>query len=105
MRIKTVTRLSLDVPVPVYDLTVAGTHNFCLVAGKVFVHNSKDVSDAICGVHKSLMLRRSTWRGVAEVMHETGSGGEIIRTRPSGKGRPGGRPNPIRPTGRKHYID
>lgn len=33
----------------VYDLTVEGTHNFALDAG-VFVHNSKDLADALSGV-------------------------------------------------------
>lgn len=33
---------------PVYDLTVEGTPNFALSAG-VFVHNSKDVVDAVAG--------------------------------------------------------
>jgi len=33
----------------VYDLSVPGTENFALTAG-VFVHNSKDVSDAVAGV-------------------------------------------------------
>jgi hypothetical protein len=32
----------------VYDLSVPGTQNFALSAG-VFVHNSKDTSDALCG--------------------------------------------------------
>lgn len=32
----------------VYDLTVENNHNFALSAG-IFVHNSKDASDAICG--------------------------------------------------------
>ena len=32
----------------VYDLTIQNTHNFALSAG-IFVHNSKDTSDAVCG--------------------------------------------------------
>lgn len=32
----------------VYDISVPGTQNFALAAG-VFVHNSKDVSDALAG--------------------------------------------------------
>lgn len=32
----------------VYDITVADNHNFALSAG-VFVHNSKDMIDAVCG--------------------------------------------------------
>jgi hypothetical protein len=34
---------------PVYDITVSETENFALATG-VFVHNSKDVSDAVAGV-------------------------------------------------------
>lgn len=34
---------------PVYDITVPETENFALATG-VFVHNSKDVSDAVAGV-------------------------------------------------------
>ncbi len=32
----------------VYDIEVADNHNFALAAG-IFVHNSKDVTDAVCG--------------------------------------------------------
>ncbi|WP_300924746.1 hypothetical protein [uncultured Clostridium sp.] len=32
----------------VYDLTIQDNHNFALACG-IFVHNSKDMSDAICG--------------------------------------------------------
>lgn len=49
MRIRRVTRLHLDEPVPVYDLTVPRTENFALAVGP-FVHNSKDCSDALAGV-------------------------------------------------------
>lgn len=38
----------LDYTEDVYDITVKDNHNFALNAG-VFVHNSKDVSDAVCG--------------------------------------------------------
>lgn len=48
MRIRRVTHLHLDEPVPVYDLTVPRTENFALAAGP-FVHNSKDVADALAG--------------------------------------------------------
>jgi hypothetical protein len=53
---------------PVYDLTVPDTHNFALASG-VFVHNSKDVADALAGVVYGLTLRREIWAmyGVAPV--------------------------------------
>lgn len=38
----------LDERADVYDIEVEDNHNFALAAG-VFVHNSKDVSDAVCG--------------------------------------------------------
>ena len=53
MRIKSVKRVHLSAPVPVYDVTVDGTQNFQLASG-VFVHNSKDVSDAMAGVDYTL---------------------------------------------------
>ena len=40
--------VKLDEPVPVYDLEVDDYHNFAL-SGGVFVHNSKDLSDAVAG--------------------------------------------------------
>lgn len=38
----------LNYKADVYDLTIKDNHNFALSAG-VFVHNSKDISDAVCG--------------------------------------------------------
>ncbi len=38
----------LDSAVPVYDLTIEDNPNFALSCG-IFVHNSKDKSDAVCG--------------------------------------------------------
>ena len=49
MKIKSVKRIKLNNPVPVYDLTVDGTKNFCLSSG-VIIHNSKDVTDSVVGV-------------------------------------------------------
>lgn len=40
--------LYLNEPEPVYDITVDETSNFALQSG-IFVHNSKDLSDAVCG--------------------------------------------------------
>lgn len=47
-KVKSVSTINLDMPIPVYDITVPETNNFALAAG-VFVHNSKDLSDAVCG--------------------------------------------------------
>jgi hypothetical protein len=44
-----VVSVKLDKPVPVYDLEVSKWHNFAL-SGGVFVHNSKDCTDAIAAV-------------------------------------------------------
>lgn len=38
----------LDFTEDVYDLTIQDNHNFALSSG-IFVHNSKDISDAVCG--------------------------------------------------------
>ncbi len=47
-RVRYVIPVTLDEPVPVYDLEVDEWNNFALSVG-VFVHNSKDVSDSVCG--------------------------------------------------------
>lgn len=47
-KVRAVIQVHLEEPVPVYDLEVDEWSNFALCAG-VFVHNSKDVSDALCG--------------------------------------------------------
>ena len=47
-KVRHVTPVKLNSPVPVYDLEVDEWHNFALSSG-VFVHNSKDLSDAMCG--------------------------------------------------------
>lgn len=51
----------------VYDLSVPGTENFALTAG-VFVHNSKDVSDALAGAYFTAMndKRYATVRNLPE---------------------------------------
>ena len=38
----------IHMPCKVYDLTIEDNPNFALAAG-VFVHNSKDMADAVCG--------------------------------------------------------
>ena len=45
---KVISIKELDTTEDVYDIEVDGNHNFALSAG-VFVHNSKDSADAICG--------------------------------------------------------
>jgi hypothetical protein len=60
MRIRSIKKVTLDEPIPVYDITVLETENFCLAAGPV-VHNSKDIADAVCGVTSYLMTRRQAW--------------------------------------------
>lgn len=57
---------AIDSHVGVYDLTVPGLENFALAAG-VFVHNSKDIADAMAGVAYGLTMRREIWtsHGVA----------------------------------------
>ena len=60
MKVKSVRRVILDTPVPVFDLTVHGPENFKLHNGPV-VHNSKDCSDALAGVAFGLAKRREVW--------------------------------------------
>lgn len=68
MKVKSVRRITLDTPVPVYDLTVDGPENFKLAHGP-FVHNSKDVADALAGVVYGCTMRREFWalHGIAAV--------------------------------------
>lgn len=54
--------------VPVYDISVPELQNFKLASG-IFVHNSKDVADALAGVVYGLTMRREIWgiHGVSPV--------------------------------------
>lgn len=52
-KVRYVIPVKLKNKVPVYDLEVQGHHNFALSSG-VFVHNSKDVADAVAGVVQGL---------------------------------------------------
>lgn len=47
-KVKDIEVIYLDKPEPVYDITVDETSNFALTNG-IFVHNSKDLADAVCG--------------------------------------------------------
>lgn len=48
-KVRLVIPVKLEIPVPVYDLEVDQWSNFALSAG-VFVHNSKDLADSLCGM-------------------------------------------------------
>ncbi|MFH2231899.1 MAG: HNH endonuclease, partial [Patescibacteria group bacterium] len=55
-KIRAVIPVHLKQAVPVYDLEVDEHHNFALSSG-IFVHNSKDVSDAVAGsCHKASLF-------------------------------------------------
>ncbi len=54
----------LEYTADVWDITVDEHHNFALTTG-VFVHNSKDVADAVCGAYTTLLERRSSWMDAA----------------------------------------
>ena len=58
-KVRAVLPVHLDVPVPVFDLEVDEHANFALASG-VFVHNSKDVADALAGSLYTLSQQRST---------------------------------------------
>ena len=60
MRVVQVKKVQLAEAVPVYDLSVPGPENFKLANGP-FVHNSKDVADALAGVVYGLTMRREIW--------------------------------------------
>lgn len=59
-RVLSVRRERLEFPELVYDLTVPGTENFALASG-VFVHNSKDVADAMAAAAFGLSMQASIW--------------------------------------------
>lgn len=65
MRVASVRHITLDTPVPVYDIEVANVHNFKL-HDSAYVHNSKDVADAVCGAYSTLIERRSSWVSSAQ---------------------------------------
>ncbi len=64
MRVAKVTPVHLAAPVPVYDIEVPGNDNFKLHEA-CYVHNSKDVADAVCGAYTTLLERRSSWTDAA----------------------------------------
>ena len=70
MKVKSVKKVKLSEPVPVYDITVPGYENFCVAPG-VVVHNSKDLADAFAGVVAGLTLKNFIWstHGVAVSRH------------------------------------
>ena len=67
--VTSLTHLYYPIPVPVYDLTVDQTENFKLNNGP-FVHNSKDLADALAGVVFGLSMRKDIWlnHGVSPVL-------------------------------------
>lgn len=64
MRVARVVPVTLQSPVPVYDIEVPKHSNF-LLHGASYVHNSKDVADAVCGAYTTLLERRSSWMDAA----------------------------------------
>lgn len=76
MQIKSVRRLKLDKPIPVYDISVSKNDNFILENG-VVVHNSKDMSDCVAGIVYVFSRLRSSFRG-------TGTGRPVTTVRPQG---------------------
>jgi hypothetical protein len=75
----------------VWDITVDETHNFALASG-VFVHNSKDVSDAVGG---SIFTAGSS-REMRRAGGYVDGGGEPVRVRKVGGRRDATRPKGIR---------
>ena len=60
MKVVKVSTRSYEKPIPVYDISVERTHNFCLASG-IVVHNSKDCADAVCGAYSTLITRSASW--------------------------------------------
>lgn len=66
-KVRSLNIVELDAPVWVYDLEVEEFHNFALVAG-IFVHNSKDLSDAVCGAVYNASVHTPRDDGTIEIM-------------------------------------
>ena len=64
-KVRAVIPVHLPNPVPVYDLEVDRYHNFALCSG-VFVHNSKDVADAVAGSYFACISSKYTELQMAE---------------------------------------
>ena len=60
MKVVSVKAVELPKKVPTFDITVLGTENFRLASGP-FVHNSKDVSDAVAGVVYMLQKKEASY--------------------------------------------
>lgn len=71
-KVVSVKAVALENPVPVYDISVETWNNFAL-AGGVFVHNSKDTSDAVAGAvarcFKSLQGMTFTQAEIEDATH------------------------------------
>jgi hypothetical protein len=65
-KVRYVIPVKLNDPVAVYDLEVDEWHNFALSEG-VFVHNSKDLADALCGMVFSAFSENSYEEGLSPV--------------------------------------
>lgn len=55
VKVKKIKKISLDSPVPVYDIEAPVYENFTLANGLV-VHNSKDIADAVIGLIQDIWI-------------------------------------------------
>ena len=60
MKVTSVKSVKLPEKVPTFDITVPETKNFQLASGP-FVHNSKDVSDAVAGTVFMLQRKEASY--------------------------------------------
>jgi len=67
MKVKSIRRIKLDKEIPVYDITVPMTENFCLSSG-IVIHNSKDVADAVCGVVHNIVAKSDSYGVIKAVV-------------------------------------
>jgi len=61
LKLRSIKRVNLIEPVPVYDIEVAVNSNFILSSGLI-VHNSKDIADAVAGSIYSAKLNMHKFR-------------------------------------------
>jgi hypothetical protein len=79
MKIKQIERIELLNAVDVYDIEVPDNDNFKLEAG-VFVHNSKDISDAVCGLCWLLERTQLNHIGSVQVVNTMPTGLKLVTT-------------------------
>lgn len=91
MKLKSINRVKLDTPIPVYDLEVQRNSNFCLSNG-IVIHNSKDIADAVAGSLYQAYMNKDIYMSIAlskdyinELKRQTGAMGAYDKIARAGR--------------------